>query len=1011
MSERLRFPSLLAAFFLSGLAGLVYQTAWSQELALVFGTSELAVAAVLAAYMAGLALGAGLAGRWQHRVRRPVLVYALLELGIGLSALCVPLALAAARKLQVMLLGGLEVLPESAGLTSAGFYLSAAFLILMVPTGLMGATLPLLTRHAVRRDREIGPRVALLYTANTVGAAAGTLLAAFLLLPALGLGRTVLVGVAANGLVFLLALGLARGDSAPPPEPAPRRDRGWSWILPLILVSGAVSLASEVLWTRVLTFLLGGSVYAFGTMLATFLVGIALGSAAAARMAASRERARLGFVWVQMLIAALSLAAFAALDRLPALVAGLGGGASLGGSVALCAATLLPAALAIGATFPFAVRILARDAGEAGAASARVYAWNTTGAILGAVGAGFLLLPALRLAGMITALAATSLALALASALVLRPRLKVAAGVAVAGLVLVLAWPPATPWNVLRHSVLQGARAPHVAAAKAEKAEAPFYAVGRGATVMLTEHGGEWRLTTNGLPESVIQPAGARPRRYALARWLSLLPIALRPETRSMLVIGLGAGNTVEYVPESVETLHVVELEAEVVRANRFLAPRRGRDPLADPRLELHVDDARGALMLSDQRFDAIVSQPSHPWTAGASHLFTREFFALTRDHLTPRGVFLQWIGLAFVDHALVRTLVATLGDVFPYVEVYRPASGALLFVAANEPFAPRATAGRAVAAAPDAWRRVGVNDGEDVVMARVLDNAGARAFAAGAALNTDRHNLLQARSPRLLGNPPDRDHLEQLLEPHDPLLLQPPSHPLYTVRQLIRLKQTARARRLAQSLPPTERQIGLAIIAMTSGRGQAATRPLWRILEQDPNQPEALAALLFFYRQAIVQGSAPRLTELAARDPAAAAVVEGWRRAHGGNRQEVRDLEPTLAAIPPRHPLHTAAVRLRVGWRQHAARQADGAPQLAAEAIELLDPLLPNTPPAADLLLRARLAILADDAPIALASLFELASHPTAKPLLGQAKQVFDALPAAARQDPRHRSLGALLP
>jgi spermidine synthase len=223
------------------------------------------------------------------RVRRPVLVYAVLELGIGLTALAVPQAISAARFLNVAILGGSE-LPVEGAFGSGLIYGVSSFVILLVPTALMGATLPLLARYAVQRDSEIGSRVGLLYTVNTVGAAAGTLLTAFVLLPRIGLGQTILVAVAINVIVFGLAALLARGfrplktdphglpieavagstaeTSGRPGEKAATFD----WILPLILVSGVVSFSWEILWTRLLSNLFGSSVYAFATMLATFLM-------------------------------------------------------------------------------------------------------------------------------------------------------------------------------------------------------------------------------------------------------------------------------------------------------------------------------------------------------------------------------------------------------------------------------------------------------------------------------------------------------------------------------------------------------------------------------------------------------------------------------------------------------------------------------------------------------------------------------------------------------------------
>ena len=214
------FAGVIACFFLSGLAALLYQTAWLRQFSLVFGTSELAVATVLAAYMGGLALGSAIAGRYAGRVTRPVLVYGILEAGIALSALAVPLLLLAARGLYAAILGDQPAPPDAATIGQPVFYLLVAFVVLAIPTGFMGATLPLLIRYAVRTDAEVGPRVALLYAINTAGAVCGTVIAAFALLPALGLNRTVWVGVAVNVLVFFIAAALARNrrDSAPSDE-------------------------------------------------------------------------------------------------------------------------------------------------------------------------------------------------------------------------------------------------------------------------------------------------------------------------------------------------------------------------------------------------------------------------------------------------------------------------------------------------------------------------------------------------------------------------------------------------------------------------------------------------------------------------------------------------------------------------------------------------------------------------------------------------------------------------
>lgn len=987
---------VLACFFLSGVAGLVYETAWTHELALVFGTSEPAIAAVLAAYMAGLALGAAMAARWVDRVRSPLRLYALIELGIGLAALAVPFGLAAARRVQILLLGGLEELPAGDGIGSTLFYLLASFVILLVPTSLMGATLPLLVRHAVREERDIGRRSGLLYAVNTAGAAGGVLLAAFVLLPRLALGPTVLVAVGLNALVAVLAWVLARTtrESAARLGREPLRAVGSSresWVLPVMLLSGAVAFTWEILWTRLLTYVLGGSAYAFGTMLATFLAGIALGSLAAARLATSRDRARRGLAWSQGGVAVLSIAAFLIVDRLPALARELSvGAASLVGAATLSALTLLPGALAMGATFPFAVRLLSREAGEAGAAAARVYSWNTLGAIVGALGAGFVLLPRLEFTR--TAVAAAAVSLLLAAAISLRrPRVPLVAGLAVVLFSWLVVRPPATPWTLLRHSVLQNETAAG-GASETRASDVAYFGVGRGATVTLLEQDGEWRLASNGLPESVIQPRGARPGRYQIARWLSLLPLAVRPETETMLVIGLGGGNTVEYVPAGVRSISVVELEAEIVAANRYLSGRRAVDPQADPRVELHVSDARSALHLSERRFDAIVSQPSHPWTSGASHLFTREFFSLARERLRPGGVLVQWIGLAFVDEALIRVLVATLTEVFANVEVYQPTVGALLFVASEEALNLEA-ASRTVAAAPAEWRVVGVRAGEDLLATRLLDDTGSRALAVGAPINRDRRNLLQVRSPRALADPIDRRRLDEIVGPLDPLVRELPPTPLHVTRQLLRRGRARRAQRLVASLPPGPRRLaGRGWLQLAAGRQREASRAFRQLLAAVPDDEEALAGLLLLspqYGATMPSGLRP--------SAAALDLLEGRRLARAGDWSALEALDPALATIEATSPLHGEAVRLRIEWRRYAD------PQRAREALDLLEPSMVPAPLATDLALRADLGRMAGASEVALASLLELSSHPAGAGLKTTAMAIFDLLPAAAAVDPRY--------
>lgn len=958
MIALLRFTGVLACFGLSGFAALLYQTVWTRSFAFVFGTSELAVATVLAAYMGGLAGGAAIAARFVGRIRRPVLAYALLEFGIAASALAVPTMVDGATQIFLALFGGHPTPPASGGGIQAIYYLLSGFVILAIPTGLMGATLPMLAREAVRAEREIGAHVGLLYATNTAGAVAGTLAAAFVFLPALGQRETLWIGAAMNALAFAVAALLAR-TSAPILDGArPQADRSSHgtdrFILPAIALSGVASFTYEVLWTRLLGHLLGGSAYAFSTMLATFLVGISLGSLVASRLASSRARAIQAFAAAQLATAALSFAAFSVIDGLPELAVRLGAGwqSGLAANVALAGAVLLPSTLFIGATFPLAVRILARTASDASAASARVYAWNTFGAIAGALGAGFFLIPYLGYAGVLAFAVMANLALASLCALRASPRAHVLLGLTAAGVAVLALAPPETPWKLLRSSPFDPSPAP---------GEVRFLGVGRSATVLMLQSPGDpasWHLRSNGLPEATIDAVGRRAARSQTNAWLGALATLARPNARSMVVVGLGGGLAVESVPPSIERVDVIELEPEVVSANRSVADERRRDPLQDPRVHVVENDARGALLRTDARFDAIVSQPSHPWTAGASHLYTREFFDLVRDRLAPDGVFVQWIGLSFVDEPLLRSLLATLLATFPYVEVYRPEPGGLLFLSSLEPLDLGGTAGESIRGAPGLFATLGLHEARDVLRVRVLDDASARKLAAGAPINTDGHNLFEAMAPgRLRTGALRMAGTTALLGPLDPLQreIDAPSR-LRDVRRLAAAGFPDRATQLAAGLQdPADRQVASGFVELALGREDRATALFGEALRMQPQHAEARYALLRSRRRFLPGGDA-RYDALE-RDlpPEQAAIAAGFRFEATGEADRLTGLESRLAAVVPSDPGYVDALRLRA-----AARLATGDGEAAQEGIELLDTAIVLDRTAAEGLLRLQLAAAA---------------------------------------------------
>lgn len=980
-----------ACFVLSGFAALLYQTAWMRQFSLVFGTSELAVAAVLSAYMGGLALGASLAARYVHRITRPVLFYGLLEAGVALSALAVPLLLKFASTLYVAAFGGQPQPVDASGLGQSFFYLAIAFVVIAIPTTLMGATLPLLTKYVVQSKQQIGYRVGMLYAVNTAGAIAGTVVAGFLLLPAFGLNGTVLFGVVVNVLVFVLAALIAQsiasngsldepisaGDALDNISAEGESSQRRLWILPLMLVSGATSFIYEVLWTRLLGHILGGSIAAFATMLAGFLGGIAIGSAIAARFASSRAAATRWFIIVQCGVAVASMLIY---QLLPYVIPDTYG---LSGNIVLAILVLLPATIFIGATFPLAVRILAVDKLDAASSSARVYSWNTVGAILGATAAAFFVIPALKYEGSIKFAVVTNLVLALAAALLInrQPRsLRIATVVFALGIAAF--YQPSIPESILRASPVFAKLG----------GELRYYEVGRSATVIVIEDDGFMNLRTNGLPEASTNVKGAPPGRNN-SQMLATMPVLARPDTNSMLIVGLGAGVALEGVPKSVQSVDVIELEPQVVKANQSFDDERAINPFNDPRVKIIINDARSALTLTTKKYDAIVSQPSHPWTAGASHLYTREFMVLAKQHLATNGVFLQWMNTQFVDEFLLKSLCATMLDVFPHVRVYQWDAESLFFLGSDSPLeveAGIARSGRPLIDDELAYREKGVGSVEDVLIALTLDQVNMVAFARGGKVITDNDNYMATMSARVMdsGQALRRHRLANILKPYDPLL-QPDSalrrqlgvalNFSYMSRRLESMAMKPRAVDLANSLIAEKNPHALVMIALgqqAQGETEESQKNLLLALKANPDDQQARYALLQPWLPRIIQNLAvPDYInpELRALSGSGAATLRGWLAASKGDMQELVRLDEALAAVQPTDLWYETSVKLRAEWRSKVTTP-EYQPRLAHEATRLIDSAIAFFPNADFFLLRIRSTYVSGDL---------LASTETAKRLL----------------------------
>ncbi len=745
----------------SGAASLVLELVWVRLLGLVFGATHLAIATVLATFMGGLALGSRLGGPRADRTTRPALGYALCELGIGVYALAVPALIGALPRLVAPFEG------SPVGLALARFF--GAALVLLVPTTLMGATLPFLVRALVPAGEEgrAPARLGLLYGANTAGAVVGSFAAGFGLLGAIGVAATNRVA-AVTDLVLAAIVGLAAfrtrtaraAAEAPPPAPepvVPLPPR--AMVLLTVLVSGAIAMALEVLWSRALAIVLGSSIYSFSIILVAYLVGLSAGAAIAARLLAGHRAPATPLAWALALGAFGALVASIELDRMPAAFLTLLEGTAtrpesvLRSQTLLALLLLLPPTLPMGAVLPLAARALAPRAGRVGADVGRLYGWNTLGAIAGSVAGGFLL-PLLGLERGIHACVAAGLCLAVlvfssAPERTRGDRIRLGACIAIIG---AGALALAPRWDLVRFSygLFRVSIARDLLARKKAwpMPELLYYEDGVATTVSVERWGKTIAIKNNGKVDASND--ADMPTQITVG----LLPLLVHGPAERVALVGYGSGVTAGAILQGpVSHLDVIELEPRVVEAaSRFFDGVNHR-PLADPRTHLHLDDGRGFLQRGGAPYDVIVSQPSNPWITGVSNLFTREYFEIARRRLAPGGLFCQWAQLYELHPIRIKSILASARAVFPhaYVLAAESLSTDVLLVASDRPFELDRARIAAVMAEPRARAealRGGLRSADDVLAMLLLGPEDLEAFTAGAPQNTDDNAFVELGAP-----------------------------------------------------------------------------------------------------------------------------------------------------------------------------------------------------------------------------------------------------------------------
>jgi spermidine synthase len=780
--------AICLCFFFSGTCGLIYEVLWTRMLGLVFGHTVFAITTVLAAFMAGLGLGSYLFGRLADRYPHPVHLYGMIEAGIGIYALLTPSLFGWAETLYISL-------HKLLGLSFFAFSLAQfllIFVILLVPTTLMGATLPVLGRFFVREIKSLGGQIGRLYALNTFGAVLGTYAAGFHLIPILGVRRTLLLAAVANVGIGLLAvvfarhlrqlairsapsspLGLPEGEEskgnpaeAPPPAgdiASDRRPAAGVWLCVVGLgLSGVASMMYEVAWTRALSLVIGSSTYAFSTMLVTFLTGLALGSYLFSRLAGRLKSDTFLFAGLQLGIGVGALIVTPFFDRLGELFLWAFRISQSPGFMKaiefwISALAMFLPTLFMGATFPCVAQIASRELGRVGHDVGRIYFINTGGAIAGTILAGFLLIPAWGLQA--TLKLAVSLNLGLAAILFLAshggPWRKRAAAAPLLALVALYTFPS---WDA--HAMASGVaiygRNYFGAVSKTGFREAMalldrllYYKDGISATVSVHAQGEKVYLRVNGKTDA------SNTIDMHTQLMLGHLPMLLHRDAKQVLVIGLGSGVTAGAVAlHPVERIDVIEIEPAVVEAASFFA-KENRGILGNPTAHVAIADGRNFLLASERRYDVIVSEPSNPWMRGVGNLFSLEFYEMVAGRLAPRGIVCQWIHIYGLFPDDLKMVINTFRSVFPHTTIWMGQSGDLLLIGGKEPvsmdYAHLQSRYAQIPALREDMARLGFHSPLALLADFLLDESDVAQYSQYAWLNTDDLPHLEFSAPESL--------------------------------------------------------------------------------------------------------------------------------------------------------------------------------------------------------------------------------------------------------------------
>jgi spermidine synthase len=784
-NARKAFVLIATCFTLSGAAGLIYEVLWMRMLGLVFGATTVAISVVLTAFMGGLALGSAIGGKVAARFGNALRAYGVIEIAIGLCALCLPLIFRIAEAVDAIVWQTID--PGGVLFTLLRFAIVSA--VLLVPTMLMGATLPIIVSAARQLGDARAVTISRLYGLNLLGAIVGTIVAGFFFLPAFGIRLTIWIAAAVNIAVGVGALLFSRrsysqndatnsesftADAARAEVSVTAANRRAFWFL-CAFGSGLVTIGMQIIWSRLLAMIIGSSTYAFALVLALFLLGLALGAwFVSFTVTGDSQRLRRVVFLVELFTVVALFMSLRITNTVPEMLVSIGfrlGVDSWAGLLAVQAMAAMILILAPATLMGMIMPIVLTWAGSSPAPRSPVaktvgqaYALNTLGAITGALVTTFVLISMASSKFAAFCMAAISLSVAAAAyqsrrstwdvTLVRSLSIGIAAVLMIA---LLFVWPRL---NLNELSV--GAYDSYIRVLAKSRGGVPddqqskgpnehrllMYAEGRTATVSVRRDWGITSVAINGRTNA--SDADDMPTQVMLGQ----LGVLTAPRLDNGLIVGFATGVTAGSVLQSpIKSLAGVEIEPAAIASSSFFE-HVNNHPLQDSRLRMIVDDARTQLRVNPAQYDLIVSEPSHPWVPGVANLFTREFFTLGRERLRDDGIFVQWLQIYQLSTGNLRSVLATFHEVFPHVAVFRIGGSAkgkdLILIGSPQPIRLDLVNDRMKDARVAAdLKRVGLANSTDVMAWFVCDESKLGPAVAGATINTDDNMHVETVAPR----------------------------------------------------------------------------------------------------------------------------------------------------------------------------------------------------------------------------------------------------------------------